>query len=151
MKGTEASVTSARRSLLRSYPQAGAAPHTSKKPGGLNPFPGSRDQQIEHFVSRVATTQGSLAQPAAMAQTSWSGAGINRPIHCLSAVSSRNLTFGFWSSCMPSATAAGTTTVTVLDAGFREVRTITSARELELFDKLWSDRTTETESALRPL
>jgi hypothetical protein len=50
---------------------------------------------------------------------------------------------------MTSATAAGTTTVTVLDAGFREVRTITSARELELFDKLWSDRTMETESALR--
>jgi hypothetical protein len=52
---------------------------------------------------------------------------------------------------MTSATAAGTTTVTVRDAGFREVRTITSARELALFDRLWSDRTEETESALRPL
>jgi hypothetical protein len=51
---------------------------------------------------------------------------------------------------MTSATAAGTTTVTVLDTGFREVRTITSARELALFDKLWSDRAAETESALRP-
>jgi hypothetical protein len=30
------------------------------------------------------------------------------------------------------------------------VRTITSARELELFDKLWSERAAETESALRP-
>lgn len=51
---------------------------------------------------------------------------------------------------MTSATAAGTTTVAVLDAEFREVRTITSAHELELFDRLWSDRTVETERKLRP-
>jgi hypothetical protein len=52
---------------------------------------------------------------------------------------------------MTSATTAGTTTVTVRDAEFRELRTITSARELALFDKLWSDRMLETENALRPL
>jgi hypothetical protein len=52
---------------------------------------------------------------------------------------------------MTSATAAGTTTVTVLDSEFREVRTITSAQELALFDRLWSDRTAQTETTLRPL
>jgi hypothetical protein len=52
---------------------------------------------------------------------------------------------------MTSATTAGTTTVTVRDAEFHELRTITSARELALFDKLWSDRVVETESALRAL
>jgi hypothetical protein len=52
---------------------------------------------------------------------------------------------------MTSATAAGTTTVTVRDAEFRELRTITSARELALFDKLWSARAEDTESTLRPL
>jgi hypothetical protein len=51
---------------------------------------------------------------------------------------------------MTSATAAGTTTVTIRDAEFREVQTITSVRELELFDRLWSDRIVETESSLRP-
>ena len=30
------------------------------------------------------------------------------------------------------------------------MRTITSAHELALFDRLWSNRTVETESALRP-
>jgi hypothetical protein len=52
---------------------------------------------------------------------------------------------------MTSATTAGTTTVTVRDAEFCELRTITSARELALFDKLWSDRAEDTESTLRPL
>jgi hypothetical protein len=52
---------------------------------------------------------------------------------------------------MTSATAAGTTTVTVREAEFREVRTITSVRELELFDRLWSQRIVETEGTLRPL
>ena len=59
----------------------------------------------------------------------------------------------FWSLvlCMTSATAAGTTTVAVLDSEFREVRTITSAQELALFDRLWSDRTAQKETTLRPL
>ena len=52
---------------------------------------------------------------------------------------------------MTSATSAGTTTVVVLDSEFRELRTITAAHELALFDRLWSDRAEETESALRPL
>jgi hypothetical protein len=51
---------------------------------------------------------------------------------------------------MTSATAAGTTTVTVRNAEFLEVRTITSAHELALFDELWVDRTVETESLFRP-
>jgi len=52
---------------------------------------------------------------------------------------------------MTSATPAGTTTVVVLDSEFRELRTITAAHELALFDRLWSDRAEETEGALRPL
>src|ERR1700683_3447813 len=52
---------------------------------------------------------------------------------------------------MTSATTAATTTVTVLDSEFREVRTITSAQELALFDRLWSDRAVQTETTLRPL
>jgi hypothetical protein len=52
---------------------------------------------------------------------------------------------------MTHATATETTTVVVLDPEFREVRTITAARELALFDRLWADRAEETEGALRPL
>ena len=52
---------------------------------------------------------------------------------------------------MTHATAAGTTTVVVLDSEFREVRTVTAAHELALFDRLWSQRAVETENTLRPI
>jgi hypothetical protein len=50
---------------------------------------------------------------------------------------------------LPARPAAVTRSGASTNRSIREVRTITSARELELFDKLWSDRTAETESALR--